>query len=41
MLKIAPIDWRATTRRVTNERPLRMRSTSKRIGSVWSPGRMK
>ena len=41
MLKMAPTDWRATTDRVTNDRPLRMRSTSKRIGSSWSPRRMK
>ena len=27
--------------RVVKLRPLRMRSTSKRIGSVWSPRRMK
>ena len=39
--RITPTDWRAVTRRVRNERPLRTRSTSKRIGSVWSPERMK
>jgi hypothetical protein len=39
--RITPVDWRAVTRRVRNERPLRTRSTSKRIGSVWSPERMK
>jgi hypothetical protein len=39
-LRITPTDWRAVTRRVQKDRPLRTRSTSKRIGSVWSPERM-
>ena len=38
---MAPSDWRATTRRVTKERPLRMRSTSYRMGSLLVPPRMK
>jgi hypothetical protein len=41
MLRITPTDWRAVMRRVQNDRPLRTRSTSKRMGSVWSPERMK
>ena len=41
IVRITPTDWRATTRRVTNDRPLRMRSTSNRMGSAWSPRRMK
>ena len=40
-LRMAPPDWRAATRRVLNERPLRSRSTSKRTGSLIVPGRMK
>jgi hypothetical protein len=39
--KIAPTAWRAITRRVEKLRPLRMRSTSNLMGSVWSPRRMK
>ena len=39
--RMAPTDCRATTARVTNERPLRTRSTSNRTGWVWSPRRMK
>lgn len=40
-LRMAPFDWRATTRRVAKDRPLRIRSTSKRTGSRWVPPRMK
>ena len=32
-LRIAPSDWRATTRRVVNDRPVRIRSTSYRSGA--------
>src|SRR5579859_3133956 len=39
--KIASPCWIATTRRVLNERPSRMRSTSYTIGTDGSPGRMK
>ena len=39
--KIAPAACRAMTERVAKDRPSRTRSTSKRIGSAWSPRRMK
>jgi hypothetical protein len=39
--KIAFPRWTPITRRVVNERPSRMRSTSYTIGMLGSPGRMK
>src|SRR6185369_9713261 len=41
MLKMALPFWIATTRRVVNELPSRMRSTSYTIGRLTSPGRKK
>jgi hypothetical protein len=40
-LKIASPAWCAFTRRVVKLLPSRMRSTTKRIGASWRPGRRK